>query len=300
MMTRLLFLDESGHDLRHSPYEVLAGIAVEDSRLWSLVCAVRESEIALFGGRYAAGPRELKGRTLLKRKTYRLAAQAPPLGPDERTELARRCLDNGPAARRDELTALSQAKLAFVDEVLVTCLEHGCAVIASVIDREAPRLALDFLRKDYSYLFQRYYKLLRRDEPKSQGLVVFDELERSQSHLLTDQMARYFRDTETGRERAAQVIPEPFFVHSDLTTGVQIADLIAYLLAWNVRLDGMDRPRREELDPLGARVLDLCDQSNVRRSVSVIFDLRPRSEYIAMAQEQLDTLAIDAPEDDVE
>ena len=27
-------------------------------------------------------------------------------------------------------------------------------------------------------------------------MVVFDELERSQSHILVDQMARYFRDTQ--------------------------------------------------------------------------------------------------------
>ncbi len=25
---------------------------------------------------------------------------------------------------------------------------------------------------------------------------------------------------------------EPFFVHSDLTTGVQVADLIAYYISW--------------------------------------------------------------------
>jgi hypothetical protein len=32
-MAFLLFLDESGHDLVHSPYQVLAGVAVEDRDL---------------------------------------------------------------------------------------------------------------------------------------------------------------------------------------------------------------------------------------------------------------------------
>lgn len=52
-MTQLLFLDESGHDLKDSPYEVLAGIAVEDRDLWNLICAVQQSEETHFGRRYA-------------------------------------------------------------------------------------------------------------------------------------------------------------------------------------------------------------------------------------------------------
>jgi hypothetical protein len=68
-------------------------------------------------------------------------------------------------------------------------------------------------------------------------------------------MASYFRGTQTGRRRSSRLIPEPFFVHSDLTTGVQIVDLVAYIIAWNVRFREMRRvPRREELDGLGRRV----------------------------------------------
>jgi len=78
-----------------------------------------------------------------------------------------------------------------------------------------------------------------------------DELERSQSHLLVDQMARYFSHEGRGEARAGRVVPEPFFVHSHLTTGVQLADLVAYTIAWNVRVGKMTRPARLELDPLG-------------------------------------------------
>ncbi len=34
-MSYMLFIDESGRDLRESPYAVLAGIAVEDRDLWN-------------------------------------------------------------------------------------------------------------------------------------------------------------------------------------------------------------------------------------------------------------------------
>jgi hypothetical protein len=82
-----------------------------------------------------------------------------------------------------------------------------------------------------------------------QGILVFDELEKSQSHILIDQAHRYFKDTQTGRHRSSLVIPEPFFVHSDLTTGIQIADLVAYSMSWAYRLPGMTEPIRTELNP---------------------------------------------------
>lgn len=87
--------------------------------------------------------------------------------------------------------------------------------------------------------------------------MVFDELERSQSHLLASQLGRYFRGTATGRLRSGRIVPEPFFVHSELTTGVRLADLLAYLVSWNVRVGGMSEPARPELDDLGSLVRQL-------------------------------------------
>jgi hypothetical protein len=51
------------------------------------------------------------------------------------------------------------------------------------------------------------------------------------------------------------VIPEPFFVHSDLTSLVQVADLIAYVVAWGFRIaDVLNAPHREELGPFAEQV----------------------------------------------
>jgi hypothetical protein len=69
-MAWLLFIDESGQDHKESPYEVLAGIAVKDEHLWSLICALQEAEKAKFGRRYSKGIHELKGKKLLRRKTF--------------------------------------------------------------------------------------------------------------------------------------------------------------------------------------------------------------------------------------
>ncbi len=300
-MSYLLFMDESGHDRVVSPREVLAGVAIEDRDLWNFIGEVHQAEIRHFGRRVSAGHRELKGEKLLKRKVFRHAGQMEPMEPEGRVRLAKACLDRGEAHRGDpsggnptraELTALGQAKLAFVEEILTLCARYRIHAFASIIPHSAPRSEGDFLRKDYAFLFERYFYFLEDRGPEVLGLVIFDERERSQSHLLIDQLTRYFRDTAKGRMRASRVIPEPFFVHSELTTAVQIADLVAYITAWGVSLGPVGErvpPPRPELEPLGERVCEL--RYRTRRTVAGvpdfdiwsfawIDDLRPKDERL--------------------
>jgi hypothetical protein len=287
-MAYFLFIDESGQDRRESPYEVLAGVAVRDQDLWNLIQALRDAELRHFGVRYTADRGELKAKRLLKAKTFRLAAQLPPIDPEERRLLAASCLANGATVRRNELTALAQSKIAYVEEALEICARFRCRAFASLIPADAPRSAgTDFLRKDYAYLFERYFYFLEDTDRDEHGLVVFDELERIQSHLLVEQMNHYFQATWKGRARASQIIPEPFFVHSELTTGVQLADLIAYILSWGFRLPGMTEPARPELAGLVDRVCQIRHRAVRDRmgnpqfviwSFALINDLRTREE----------------------
>lgn len=286
-MSYILFIDESGHDRTTCPYEVLAGVAIEDRDLWNLVTALAQTEEEVFGRRYSDGHRELKAKKILKSKTFRLAGQKPALTPESRRSLARAALDDGARVSGDQLTALAQAKLDFVERALVLCARFRVRAFASIVPREAPRVSPDsggFLRKDYAYLFERFFYFVEDMSREGQGLIVFDELERSQSHILIEQMARYFQLSLKGRTRAARIVPEPFFVHSHLTTGIQLADLVAYVIAWSVRVGGMSAPARPELDPFGRLVLDLRhrtvremgDNPNfVVWSYAVINDLRP-------------------------
>ncbi|HEV3204079.1 MAG TPA: hypothetical protein VGY77_06845, partial [Gemmataceae bacterium] len=48
-MSWLLFLDESGHDHKHMPYEVRGGVALHARELWPFVRAVDDLEYATFG-----------------------------------------------------------------------------------------------------------------------------------------------------------------------------------------------------------------------------------------------------------
>ena len=86
-------------------------------------------------------------------------------------------------------------------------------------------------------------------DPTAMGAVVFDELERSRSHLLVGQLYACFEQTATGRQRVGRVIPEPFFMHSDLKTGILLVDLLAYVVSWGFRgIRTMVEPARPELD----------------------------------------------------
>jgi len=98
-LSYLLFMDESGHDRQDSPYEVLAGVCVEDRDLWNLIREVHDAETHFFGQRITAGNLELKAKKLLKRKTFRHAAQLPAFEAGERTLLAKQCLERGAAGR---------------------------------------------------------------------------------------------------------------------------------------------------------------------------------------------------------
>jgi hypothetical protein len=234
---------------------------------------------------------EIKAKKILKTKVFKHAAQLPPIAEAERTTAALACLREGKLAVAEgrpatqtklQLTALAQAKIAFVRRALEIVAQHQVRTFASIVDREAPQPAGDFLRKDYAYLFERFFYFLEDCPDHHQGLVVFDELDRSKSHILVDQMSRYFQTTAKGRLRASRIVPEPFFVHSELTSLVQIADLVAYIIAWGVRVGSMTRPAREELRELADAVVAMRYMRQrddfTRWGFAIIDDLRPREE----------------------
>ena len=293
----LFFLDESGSAKGGPPYYVLGGVAVDERQLWPYVQAIRQLELATFGMRLRdlASPlpgasRELKGRQLLQRDKFRFAGQGPPLGVAERRDLARSFLHKGlsrEAPRRDEFRAYGQAVLDFVAQALATAATFGVKVFASIVEPKAPRQTdQQMLRRDHAFLFQRFYQYLEETASDSHGLLVFDELERSQCLGVIRRMEGYFLRTKTGRMLSKRIIPEPFFVHSDLTTAVQMADVVCYVLNWTYRYGRMSAPIRAELNPYLDLIMPLVykrppsEQSSGYPVYSVFYvdDLRPRGE----------------------
>jgi hypothetical protein len=254
----LLFVDESGHDQSGTPCEVLAGVAVAEDSLWNMVRAIRASERDHFGGYLREFlVEETKGKKLLKRARFKESEKSLEIAPSECVRLANSLLTKGRDSLGEptnnptfaEIVAYSRQILSFVHAVLDIAASFSVQVFASIVDQNAPRPEPGKLRKDYVYLFERYFFFLETLPPRERGLIVFDELDKSKSHVLLQQMAAYFLGNEVGRYRSSRIVPEPFFVHSDLTTGVLVADLTAYVLGWGWRLKRMPQPVRAELQP---------------------------------------------------
>lgn len=282
-MSWALFIDESGQDRRQSPYEVLAGVAVEDRKIWRLICELSDLQVRIFGLRlFDAYEEEAKATKLLKTKTFRLAAQMPAIEERERRDLASEILHDGTAVTKARLTALSQAKISYCESALDLAHTHGAQVFATMVPKDAPRPPNgSAMRKDYAFLFERFYYFLNGIPGDPMGYLVFDELDKSQSHVLLGQVSNYFIRTNNGRTRARLIIPEPFFVHSDLTTLIQLTDIIAYVISWGLRLKGMTLPGRPELLGLTEKVKRLRFSRRTEGGEQIwglkhIADLRPR------------------------
>jgi len=299
----LFFIDESGHDHGDAPYEVLAAVAVAEADLWNLIQAIRAAEVQFFGVHLGEVGVEFKGKKLLKNKAFKHARQGPAIEANRRRDLARDFLMKGwrekqggaPEARsKDEFTAYGQAAVAFVKRVLEICTSHRAKTFAALVNTKAAQSAdPNMLRRDYAFLFQRFFYYLEDRSPTEMGLIVFDELEKAKSRILIQQMERYFLETEKGYQRSARIVPEPFFVHSDLTTVVQLADIVAYCFNWGTRLNKMTEATRREIEPLAEIAFDMryvgkrFDENDGKEwpvyGVFYVDDLRPKQEREADA-----------------
>ncbi|MDA1191341.1 MAG: DUF3800 domain-containing protein [Candidatus Poribacteria bacterium] len=251
-MSWLLFLDESGHDHRSVPYEIHGGFAVQMSKLWPLMAAVRTLEQSMFGAYLHQYGSEIKGSKLLHKDRFRWANQAFDMGEAEQRKHALNFLNNGTqnrAPRREEFTAYGKACIGLAERVIELLRSHDASVFAAIIPRSAKPATQpnNLLRKDLVFLLERYYYFLEsKQEP---GILVMDGTEKQADRKLIQRMERYFTRTENGRRYTQWIVPVPFFVDSDMAYGVQIADLCIYCMNWGMRLKGMTEPTREEIVP---------------------------------------------------
>ncbi len=266
------FIDESGHDGKKAPYMVLAATAIHEKDLWKCVQTIYQLQINHFGCELSKYKAELKGNALLSSKRFRLAQQQVVIK-EEYANLVVSLLIKPENPTAEKLTAFGRASLKFVDDLIETAIQYDLRLFASVIDLNAlmdRKVRTDYLRKDYVFLFERFYYYLNEDPNRGQGIIVFDEIEKAQARLLLDQVGNYFIKTEKGKERSSRVIPSPFFVHSDLTAMIQISDIFAYIINWGYRSSKITKPTRTEIVPYAKKLSRIIYRSKEKIGVSGI------------------------------
>jgi len=282
-----MFTGASGRPPGASPYEVVAGVVIEDRDVWNLAQALVDAELRHFGRRYSPAGAPPRARQLLGAKVFRQASLLPAAPLEERRELARACLENGRGADRRQQAALAHAKLAFVGEALEAAARFRCRLVASIAGRRSPRPHPGQLRKDYAYLFERFFYCVDDSRPYPVGIVVGPPPSDPDGRLLARQMSCYFRGTLKGRQRSSLVLAEPLAATGELRGLVELADLVAYVTAWAFRTRELVEPARRELGPFKEQVRalryrvvrDIGDNPNfVVWGFAVVPDLRMRDD----------------------
>ncbi len=276
-MSWLLFLDESGHDHRAMPYEVRGGIAMEDSEIWPFTQEMRRLELAAFGGELHQFGTELKGCKLLDKDRFKWAAQGQTMTDPERRKHCLTFLNKGLERlkpTREEFTAYGQGCLTMARGIFQLLRNHRCRLFAAVIPRQVARPksfeAQEYLRKDQVFLLERFFDFL--EGCKQHGLLIMDEVEKTEDRRFVRRLQNYFEKTKTGRYRSAWIVPTPFFVSSDMAYPVQSADLAIYCINWGFRLPtrNMDAATRSEIaDEFGPFLRQLQFQGDAYRSGNV-------------------------------
>jgi len=248
----LLFLDESGHDHRTMPYEVHGGFAIHASKLWAFISAVRMLEQSTFGAYLHQYGSELKGSRLLNRDRFKWEQQGSRMDQASRRKHALNFLNTGKqnrTPRQDEFTAYGQACISMAEGVIQLLENHEARLFAALIPH-LPRpttVPEELLRKDLVFLLERYFYFL--ESQQEMGLLVMDGSEKKADRKLVRRLERYFTQTIPGRQRTRWIVPVPMFVESDMTYGVQVADLCIYCLNWGWRAQDMDQPTRPQIEP---------------------------------------------------
>jgi hypothetical protein len=137
-MSWLFFIDESGHDHKHTPLEVRGGVAIHASKLWNFVQAWKRLEQYAFGVQLSEFGKEAKGAKLLDKDRFRWANQTDPIPDAQRRKYARSFLDKGTrkaAPNSSEFAAYGQSSLEMARGIFGLLVSHEARLFACAIER---------------------------------------------------------------------------------------------------------------------------------------------------------------------
>ena len=97
-------------------------------------------------------------------------------------------------------------------------------------------------RKAYELLLERIQSFLQEFHAKHLGLIVADDMSIQMNRSLAMKHSFFQRKGTTAGVRLRNIVETPFFVRSELSNGVQLADLCAYNVYRAFRYESPDYP----------------------------------------------------------
>ena len=124
-------------------------------------------------------------------------------------------------------------------------------IMATVLDKRylLPHVTPEILHKTaYEFLLERIQHYMKEYHPKHRALIVMDDTNRQLNRVVAMQHARFQRAGNRNMLFPA-IVEYPFFARSELSNGVQLADLLAYNVYRAFRDENLEYPYFKMLLP---------------------------------------------------
>jgi hypothetical protein len=121
---------------------------------------------------------------------------------------------------------------------------RNAVIMATVIDK---RNLFDYVthetlhKKAYEFLLERIEHYMAEYHPKHQAVIVMDDTSKELNQAVAMKHA-YFQRAGNQHVRFSHIVEYPFFTRSELSNGVQLADLLAYNVYRAFRDEDLDYP----------------------------------------------------------
>ncbi|MBI4355880.1 MAG: DUF3800 domain-containing protein [Candidatus Omnitrophica bacterium] len=200
----LFFIDESWQTTHDRKYKagVLAALQVKSHDFNKCSLDIRALKIAHLG--YKAGTIELKGRGALRSYLFGLESKGVR---SRELDLVRAVLRHMGTLGTTAFASVTFAK----EEIDLACADT------------------DHLDRPFYYLFERINLFMKEHHPGLVAKLVFDDRGLQTNERISSAVSNFFHKSQTGQS-FDRILKVPFFAISRENIGIQVADIVAYVL----------------------------------------------------------------------
>jgi len=201
----LFFIDESWQVSKNNKYKVGVLSAVQLKSYDFNECSQQIYKLKLKNLGSSAGSIELKGRQVLRRYLFKLESEG-----------------------------IQSMELNLVRDMLSYVKTLGIALFGSVVleQKEIDLACADVnqLERPFFYLFERIDLFMKENYPDMMAKIIFDDRGIQINKKISASISNFFHKCTVGQS-FSNIIKVPCFGISTENVGIQIADIIAYILA---------------------------------------------------------------------